>query len=101
MFRCDKTGDYYDNSEAQEVYVRGIHVETWSRDAILEDAFCCHGTGVYYATRYHDSVEIDGETYLRKYAESDLLLSTRLKEMEQDEAYKDIAAINIVLEGSI
>jgi len=97
MFRCDNTGYWYDNSEAQDVYVRGIHVETWCRDAILEDAFCCYGTGVYYATRWHDSVEIDGETYLKTYAESEHALSTRLKEIEQAEEYENIAHINIYI----
>jgi len=101
MFRCDNSGDWFDNSEAQEVYVRGNNTETWSRDAISEEAFCCYGSGSYYATRWHSSVEIDGNVYEQSYALSDLLLSTRLKEMEQEEAYKDIAKFNIVMEGSI
>jgi hypothetical protein len=89
------------NDESQEVNVNRGNTETWGVDAIEDYAFHCHGSDQYYATQWFNSVEIDGETYEKTFAESDLLLSTRLKEIEQEEEYENIAQINIVMEGSI
>ena len=101
MFCCDLTGNWYTNDEAQDVNVNCGNTETWGEDALEDQAFRCSGSNQYYATRYFNQVEIDGETYEKIYAESDPLLSTRLKEMEQAEEYNNIAQFNIVLEGAI
>ena len=101
MFCCDKTGNWYMNNESYEVNVNYGNIETWGEDAIEGYAFHCYGSNQYYATRYFNSVDIEGETYEKIYAESDLLLSTRLKEMEQSEEYENIAAMVITMEGTI
>jgi len=101
MFRCDITGCWYSNDESQEVNVNHGNTETWCQDAVSDHAFHCYGSDQYYSTRYFNQVEIDGETYEKVFAESDLILSTRLKEMEQAEEFDAIARFNIVLEGSI
>ena len=101
MFCCDKTGNWFMNNESYEVNVNCGNIETWGEDALEGYAFHCYGSNQYYATRYFNYVEIDGETYERIYAESDPLLSTRLKEMEQVEEYENIAAMVITMEGTI
>jgi hypothetical protein len=101
MFCCDLTGNWYTNNESQEVNVNRGNTETWGVDAIEGYAFYCHGSDQYYATQWFNSVDIDGETYEKVYAESDLLLSTRLKEMEQAEEYENIAVMVITMEGAI
>jgi hypothetical protein len=101
MFCCDLTGHWFMNDESQEVNVNRENTETWGVDALEDWAFRCSGSNQYYTTQWFNSVEIDGETYERTFAESDLLLSTRLKEIEQKEEYENIAQINIVMEGTI
>jgi len=82
MTQCDQTNDWYDSDETYPV-MTSAGEKQWCESARDDWAFHCHGTDAFYDSREFDSVEIDGETYEREYAMSDLIMAAKVRESEQ------------------
>jgi hypothetical protein len=86
--QCDHTLDWFaDSADLEIVVVSNGREESWCESARDEnDLFYCAGTGKYYLSAHHESIEIDGETYWRDFAESDSVLLAKINERETENA---------------
>jgi hypothetical protein len=81
---CEHTDEWVEMDDAVEVWVDEYHTETWSRDAAEDDAFKCAISQQWYANDGQESVEINGETYLRSTALKVDELAAKIAEMESE-----------------
>lgn len=60
---CEKTEEYYPNSE--ESYTVNVHngTEEWCRAAVDAHAFECYGNDEYYSGADYESTRVNGRTY--------------------------------------
>jgi len=82
--QCDRTGDWFDTDDVRLVHTSN-GVENWCEDETYSYAFYCELASEYYADDDFESVEIDGMTYEKNNALSDLALRAKLDEMETEE----------------
>ena len=81
---CEHTDEWVEMDDAVEVWVDEYHTEMWSRDAAEDDAFKCAISQLWYANDGQESVEINGETYLRSTALKVDELAAKIAEMESE-----------------
>lgn len=84
--QCEHTDEWFhDSSELDTVVIINGREESWCESARDEnDLFYCEGTGKYYLSAHHESIEIDGEIYWRDFAESDSVLLAKMNERETE-----------------
>lgn len=81
---CEHTEEWVEMEDSVEVWVDEYHTELWSRDAAHDDAFRCAISELWYSNDGQESVEINGETYLRSAALKVDELAAKIAEMESE-----------------
>ena len=81
---CERDEVWCEREDVFEVYTSESHTESWCEHARDNFAFYCAGTDSYYESASFESVEIDGETYLKDHAEGDLILRAKLHADEEE-----------------